>query len=903
MLKYAVQGIKETLLRGVNKTLDETHIRVLDTRKNGVALDIEVEVKLKTERGNAIIRLYGPYNQQDKKENVIMVTKIKRHHEKFVTILAENVVKPLINEFVKDSFEDIEQDENICSVCEKVFKSANGLKSHITRMHKMNIEEMFSKEVQSSPHETCNKEEKKEYLELCDKCDFKVRAEKKYLALQLLRKHKKDQHPKTCSECEVIAKTFQELKRHERDVHGKYTISTSPPAKRKRNFVEVVDKSVEKMDIDDTGKEEEDNKRKEIDLEKMEIDEETNSFEKIKRELSDKMDKKVIEKRKRLEENEKKWVESNLSKQKKKEDKEKQILEHKKQSNKVNKQRSKDKRKQLSKKKKVEFKSALNIKDVPSNCKKFVNDGDMVYIVPGNGACGPNSGAAHLFQDELLGPTLRIKMNHFLAEHYEVYKNIFPCSKQEPFVRQLNGETISFDDPEELKMFLKTSKDAGYMWSDSEDLKILSDMYQVKIKIITTKGLTDKNPIVNWITPDESMKQFAELQDVEINEMVLLHENDNHFDLIVSGDSQLVKYGNMSGRKDVISENEEVFKEDEDKEFSMNSNKDDSSKEVLDLRREIEKLKKKNELFEKQYMECEKELRMKTEEAERLRSELNDLKLKDSLENEVKATLEGLDKSNEIEDLHRMKKSGFRSNSPDIELSPVKNSTEIFDEKEDEFNCRDCDYQGNTHESLQKHIRLTHTMDKYKCTDCNYQCRDGKELYNHKKTMHENKKEIECDHCDHIGNIKCRKCKQAGYKIDELSKHISAPHVMGGNLKCKTCGKEVETKSKLMIHRKREHPNTVAPCKNYLSGQCDFRAESCWWNHREVVKGQIECYFCEKYFDTKSEVMMHRKKEHAKTVKQCSQFESATCKRNEEMCWFKHVNLDFQKSMESLRNT
>ena len=127
-----------------------------------------------------------------------------------------------------------------------------------------------------------------------------------------------------------------------------------------------------------------------------------------------------------------------------------------------------------------------------------------------------------------------------------------------------------------------------------------------------------------------------------------------------------------------------------------------------------------------------------------------------------------------------MKKSGFRSNSPDIELSPVKNSTEIFDEKEDEFNCRDCDYQGNTHESLQKHIRLTHTMDKYKCTDCNYQCRDGKELYNHKKTMHENKKEIECDQCDHIGNIKCRKCKQAGYEIDELSKHISAPHVMGG---------------------------------------------------------------------------------------------------------------------------
>ena len=66
MLKYAVIGIKETLQKGVDKTLKETYVRVLDTRKNGVALDIEVEVKLKSDRGIALIKLYGPYNQQDK---------------------------------------------------------------------------------------------------------------------------------------------------------------------------------------------------------------------------------------------------------------------------------------------------------------------------------------------------------------------------------------------------------------------------------------------------------------------------------------------------------------------------------------------------------------------------------------------------------------------------------------------------------------------------------------------------------------------------------------------------------------------------------------------------------------------------------------------------------------------
>ena len=154
-----------------------------------------------------------------------------------------------------------------------------------------------------------------------------------------------------------------------------------------------------------------------------------------------------------------------------------------------------------------------------------------------------------------------------------------------------------------------------------------------------------------------------------------------------------------------------------------------------------------------------------------------------------------------------------------------------------------------------------------------------------------------------MGNINCTNCEQDGYKTDEVGKHTSSHHMMGGSIKCKTCGKEVRTKSELMKHRKSEHPNTVAPCKNYLIGQCDFRAESCWWNHREGVNIEIECYFCEKSFSTKREVMMHRKKEHAKTVKQCTQFEGSACKRSEETCWFKHENMDFQKSMESSKNT
>ena len=52
-----------------------------------------------------------------------------------------------------------------------------------------------------------------------------------------------------------------------------------------------------------------------------------------------------------------------------------------------------------------------NLKEVPGNCKHLVTEGDLVYVVPGDGCCGPNCAAAFLFQDEVYGPALRKRMN------------------------------------------------------------------------------------------------------------------------------------------------------------------------------------------------------------------------------------------------------------------------------------------------------------------------------------------------------------------------------------------------------------------------------------------------------------------------------------------------------------
>ena len=116
------------------------------------------------------------------------------------------------------------------------------------------------------------------------------------------------------------------------------------------------------------------------------------------------------------------------------------------------------------------------------------------------------------------------------------YQYITNCSIESPYVRQLKGKTISFTEPRKLKEFLETSSEAAFMWADCEDLAIISDMYQINIKIITRNRAGNINVTENWIYPDPELKDFAELRDVNLGDMILLHEDDNHFSLIISKD-------------------------------------------------------------------------------------------------------------------------------------------------------------------------------------------------------------------------------------------------------------------------------------------------------------------------------------------------------------------------------
>ena len=117
-------------------------------------------------------------------------------------------------------------------------------------------------------------------------------------------------------------------------------------------------------------------------------------------------------------------------------------------------------------------------------------------------------------------------------------------------------------------------------------------------------------------------------------------------------------------------------------------------------------------------------------------------------------------------------------------------------------------------------------------------------------------------------------------------------------IKCRHCNQQFGEKWNLMTHRKLKHIETVAYCQKKLEGKCSFSDELCWWKHtgdQHSTEENIECFICHNTFESKPNLMRHRKISHPNVIRQCNNFAQNMCKFQGSSCWFRHD----EKAMET----
>ena len=356
--KRAKEGLDNLMAKGNQGEVEGIKYTVLDSRNKGIEHEADVEVaenaKLGVDgRGVAVLKMYGP---SKKKENSVLVTKYKGSDIKFVTIIAEKIVKPLLINIlgVKDKSHEIKQEK--CEICPKSFDTMRALKSHITKMHKeennienvsMDTEILWNQEHETNEdilYEEIDKEivEEKMYSSTCSQCKKQMNATKKYTLIQTIKKHRelkcerKNLLAKFCSDCDYQAKDEKQFKRHRRDKHDQTTASTSPPPKKaKIKELSHNEEDDENMEVDIV---EGDDVERNLEHEDMET-ESVKSEELVRSKM---MDEKVLAKIKDQEEKEKDYERKKEALELEKKKNEEKRLQESKQKNRKRKQIVKD---------------------------------------------------------------------------------------------------------------------------------------------------------------------------------------------------------------------------------------------------------------------------------------------------------------------------------------------------------------------------------------------------------------------------------------------------------------------------------------------------------------------------------------------------------------------------------
>jgi hypothetical protein len=289
--------------------------------------------------------------------------------------------------------------------------------------------------------------------------------------------------------------------------------------------------------------------------------------------------------------------------------------------------------------------------------------------------------------------------------------------------------------------------------------------------------------------------------------------------------------------------NEEVEVEviDLEKEEESSDPQDKSQTEIEDLKKELKKAKESKKVMELEYSRCEKELKNKTEEVEKLNIELKDLKEIIALEKCANETnVEKNPKSNEeVYDERRV---------PKLRSTP-RGVNKCSKQCQVEYNCTECFFQGSSDGELSKHINTKHRIKdsnmggSLKCRNCGESFSSKSNLMKHRKDKHL----ITVAYCKNNLNARCPySSTMCWWNHSDPDKDLSREE---DGIRCFICAQTFQSEGTMMIHRKKEHKNMVRICNLFEENNCRHGEDACWYSHGEIdeedaEKQQSSSVFC-----------------------------------------------------------
>ena len=470
------------------------------------------------------------------------------------------------------------------------------------------------------------------------------------------------------------------------------------------------------------------------------------------------------------------------------------------------------------------------------------------YKALGNGACLTNCVAFHLSGEEKKGGEVKKIVNHHIADNWDnFYENKIGLPYIETVVVGANTKEVVKNTKEEMLEFLR-SDEALTVYSNSQELLAISNLFNININVFTYKGKLGR-----WseICPHPEMVDNTDEKKYKAPDMALYNSLDTHYDLLVEENIKVVQNATI-----------EAIEE-------KKINEKDVSEEWQTIQRKKHtpnKHKSEDEMFMSENNSGE-----------------------DDHEKDI----------NEIADeviLLEGKNSGHRRTSP--------NSTSVnVTSERNMFKCSQC---NNELDLLDAHIKMHHEKKfVFKCDICNIDFPKKLDLEMHKIEHHENqlKEEWTCNNCDYqtnTGPALLNHLKVAGHQPSENIKDKSK--LFQDYRQCYTCKLGFDGYWNLMNHRKNIHPSNKK-CRNF-PGNCT-RGDECWYVHAEELMDVddsftndndnkkestvFKCYICTSDFESQDSFMKHKKNSHTTSVPACRNFNGDKCIRTEETCWYKHV--------------